>query len=366
MPVVNFRTRSCISTKGISSPIFSSTDIPGYQGKFNNTSPKCTPEITNIRQFQGEDRGNEQRDDILQEILNTENDFVKGISPHLLSLPNAHNSQSSANCHNCIPQSLSLPVSNSLAMKDTSFQRDKLYDNLNVPTNFTTPINFTNSNLNMQTQYPSYTNAPIIDGQMSDVLLLALYKGFQTPEFQEYMCSIEKKILFPSQSSPSMPTSSFCLRDTPMQPSQLPSFAKISGGKNEATKCTSRRDHGENNSDIFNQKVIGNFKNVSSPIEENTETKTTNSTPTPFYSGNSINVLKTQTITPRNGDAIQAAEYPLNSNFEHKVSFDELSILSPNDINTSQNYANYSTFNQNLSINRSNNTNQTPNDLAND
>lgn len=41
---------------------------------------------------------------------------------------------------------------------------------------------------------PSQGSASFIDGHMSDVLLLAIYKGFQTPELQTYMTTLEERI----------------------------------------------------------------------------------------------------------------------------------------------------------------------------
>ena len=70
--------------------------------------------------------------------------------------------------------------------ESTSHQNESFLPGPNVPNNFLSSVIENN---------PSNITHPIIDSRMSDVLLLAIYKGFQTPQLQAYMNTLEESIL---------------------------------------------------------------------------------------------------------------------------------------------------------------------------
>ena len=102
-----------------------------------------------------------------------------------------------------------------------SIDDTKKYQNETIPPGHIMPNMFFNSATG---NIPSNNSGSIIDSHMSDVLLLAIYKGFQTPQLQTYMNTLEKRI-----------------------------FSHLQ-------KCDSRPIHSE-----FDSKI---FQNVSSPFKE--------------------------------------------------------------------------------------------------
>ena len=351
-----------MSTKGIPAlPVFSGSP-PRYQYKINSPSPKCTPEITNIIQVQ-EISQNELRNDIVPEITKTELNLESGLSMQLHSLPETQYSQSFPHCRNCTPQSMSLPVSNNQPRLNSSFQCDKLFDKPDIAANCPYPFKFSIPNLNnnrMPNPYPSFGNAPVIDNRMSDILLLAIYKGFQSPEFQQYMCSIEKNLLAQSQVLPNTPSSSFLLSDSSIQPSM--------------NEITASKAQSEAESELLNIRDNSNFySNQKSPqmeladnLEEFSKSKAKKSISTPYYSDNSIHVLQTQPNMLSHGDGIDSLQSPLNHNIDHKEYFHELHIVLPeSDVSSQINATSHNTNDENLSTLESNNPSITSYNLPN-
>ena len=321
MPVVSFRTRSCIHTKGNSSfSGNSSNDTPRFLAKINNQTSKYASEICNSRPIERKDLDDlkiEQKHEISRDKNNPEVDFESGISSRLHCLSDKYSSQPSGICHNCRPYPISIPVSNNEPLVDTFLQKENV-SNKHVSTHFNTPFTSANDNLSynaFQSQHPLSTNSPLIDGRMSHILLLALYKGFQSPEFQEYMCTIEKKILLESQSLPKLTTS---ITDRPMQPIQLPTFP--------------------NYSDIFHDQVTGNYKNdenlrikLSDQIEAYDTATSTKSKSIPSILDDSIHIVQS---LPN----ILLQEESKNCNGDQKSTFEGFSDFCPNIDNSSGNY----------------------------
>ncbi|KAI6656213.1 hypothetical protein LOD99_1546 [Oopsacas minuta] len=103
----------------------------------------------------------------------------------------------SSDSRHCSPRTVNFEIPN--RQSKTSYldrgTKDKSNEDTCTPTPFHIPYNFSSPNLCKST----YANNSIIDRHMSDVLLLALFKGFRTPEFCQYMCSLQERLLSRSE-----------------------------------------------------------------------------------------------------------------------------------------------------------------------